>query len=1071
MYKGKYLKLGTQNRSTGATEMNTNSSRSHAIFTISLKQERWVATRKDPILGRRAGMMNVKEMIGHMERQARCQILQDDGEWVVTHSKLSFVDLAGSERLKRTASEGDRRKEGIYINAGLLALGNVISTLSSDRPAYVPYRDSKLTRLLQDSLGGNSQTLMIACISPAEADLIETVNTLKYASRARSIKNKAEKNEYEEWTRNDNPEKLRAMISKLKEEVNSLKLASSNRISSSSSSCTSHSTDSTCTTVSECDIADDNTTLLSNLNCQIEELHNQVTVTRERNRVIEEELRQLHDAQDHLMAEIATVQDLQNEVSQKKEQLSALEAVQTELEQEHEAQARELKRLEDELSVATAERAAYRCKLEEQRTEMDTMKDTIQSLSEKVTSLTNANRTSKQELVETQKHMWDHEQGTQITLRQRLEELERVKLDLSALHMVEEKQDAIICGLEAKNEEMERLAGGLRDQLAERDQEIVWLEKVVVEKNDVAQTTQKEMENVLREVCAMGMERKQLQMVIDLIESTLHRQDAKTNKSLDVLSELRQLHSEREEELKEKRRTVEVLEAEKEKLAQSLQHFTERASQGDEKSKALQMELDRTYAELEQQSLYIKRLETCLAEIEQQRTSALESRVEELDEQVEAMESKLSSKDDECSAMQHMLDIHVDRILELEEMIQAERALHSIKSAETFANPSMQSNGRDRGKGLTDLVDAAPAKTGKEETPSSISEDRLASLTSDTLPSTVDQSASKEDDGLQSGNATEEQQPSNLDREAQLMRDNTLLTTHIADLEGQLVLQRNKLTLENKHLELEVMKLASANDRLEKEMEHMVARGNAGDRESFMSLPTPRGSTTPFAFQRELASQSVMEQRVSVRLSDPRPGSILQRARHVTSLPPPPSAPPTNPLPPIPSSVSSSPAPMPIRSMSSPVLTHRDSSASTSTTLSELISNNNGNNENLTSRQYEKIIRSFQRKLLNSEKDVKAHQQVVAKLEAQLSRSETAVRDVRKQLSTITQEKKQSTGEIEHLKTQVTQAQQTMVDQCEQLKIELENERHLKDKAEKGRRILESRMDELIKKKNKFMCF
>ncbi|KAF7720337.1 hypothetical protein EC973_000820, partial [Apophysomyces ossiformis] len=144
---------------------------------------------------------------------------------------------------------------------------------------------------------------------------------------------------------------------------------------------------------------------------------------------------------------------------------------------------------------------------------------------------------------------------------------------------------------------------------------------------------------------------------------------------------------------------------------------------------------------------------------------------------------------------------------------------------------------------------------------------------------------------------------------------------------------------------------------------------------------------------------------------------LLQRGRNVTSLPPPPSAPPTNPLPPIPSSVPGSPipGPTPVRSMSSPVSNHRDST-STSTSLSELINNNtnnihinnnnNSNNntssslpsnnpsvENLTSRQYEKIIRSFQRKLVNSEKDVKAHQQVVAKLEAQLSRSEVAVRE------------------------------------------------------------------------------
>uniref|UniRef100_A0A672NTG3 Kinesin-like protein KIF21A n=1 Tax=Sinocyclocheilus grahami TaxID=75366 RepID=A0A672NTG3_SINGR len=113
-------------------------------------------------------------------------------EFETLTAKFHFVDLAGSERLKRTGATGDRAKEGISINCGLLALGNVISALGdrSKRSTHVPYRDSKLTRLLQDSLGGNSQTVMIACISPSDRDFMETLNTLKYANRARNIKNK-----------------------------------------------------------------------------------------------------------------------------------------------------------------------------------------------------------------------------------------------------------------------------------------------------------------------------------------------------------------------------------------------------------------------------------------------------------------------------------------------------------------------------------------------------------------------------------------------------------------------------------------------------------------------------------------------------------------------------------------------------------------------------------------------------------------------------------------------------------------------------------------------------------------
>jgi hypothetical protein len=98
-------------------------------------------------------------------------------------SKFHFVDLAGSERAKRTGAQGQQLKEGIDINKGLLALGNVISALGDDTKrgkAFVPYRDSKLTRMLQDSLGGNSKTLMICCVSPSSLNFNESVNALRY---------------------------------------------------------------------------------------------------------------------------------------------------------------------------------------------------------------------------------------------------------------------------------------------------------------------------------------------------------------------------------------------------------------------------------------------------------------------------------------------------------------------------------------------------------------------------------------------------------------------------------------------------------------------------------------------------------------------------------------------------------------------------------------------------------------------------------------------------------------------------------------------------------------------------
>src|SRR6266511_2762027 len=122
---------------------------------------------------------------------------------------------------------GERAKEGISINSGLLALGNVISALGDHSKAkhttHIPYRDSKLTRLLQDSLGGNSQTLMIACVSPAAFNLQETHNTIKYANRARNIKNVVTLNQ-EEAGWND-IEHLQTLVMKLRNEIKTLRNA------------------------------------------------------------------------------------------------------------------------------------------------------------------------------------------------------------------------------------------------------------------------------------------------------------------------------------------------------------------------------------------------------------------------------------------------------------------------------------------------------------------------------------------------------------------------------------------------------------------------------------------------------------------------------------------------------------------------------------------------------------------------------------------------------------------------------------------------------------------------------
>ncbi|XP_011639230.1 kinesin-like protein Klp98A isoform X2 [Pogonomyrmex barbatus] len=163
---------GNTHRTTASTKMNDVSSRSHAIFTITFVQ---------------AGLSE-----GNMPSE--------------TVSKVHLVDLAGSERANATGATGQRLKEGAHINKSLVTLGTVISTLSelssasgdtsaTKRNTFIPYRDSVLTWLLKDSLGGNSKTIMIATISPAECNYNDTLSTLRYANRAKNIINKPTINE------------------------------------------------------------------------------------------------------------------------------------------------------------------------------------------------------------------------------------------------------------------------------------------------------------------------------------------------------------------------------------------------------------------------------------------------------------------------------------------------------------------------------------------------------------------------------------------------------------------------------------------------------------------------------------------------------------------------------------------------------------------------------------------------------------------------------------------------------------------------------------------------------------
>lgn len=159
----KVMNSGKANREVGATDMNQDSSRSHCVFIVKV------------------------------ETKQKSQI---DGKDHIRVGTLNMVDLAGSERSKKTKATGIRAKEGININLSLSSLGQVIFALAAgDKKRHIPYRNSKLTRLLQTSLGGNAKTVMLAAFSPADYNYDETMSTLRYATACKKIKNQPKVNQ------------------------------------------------------------------------------------------------------------------------------------------------------------------------------------------------------------------------------------------------------------------------------------------------------------------------------------------------------------------------------------------------------------------------------------------------------------------------------------------------------------------------------------------------------------------------------------------------------------------------------------------------------------------------------------------------------------------------------------------------------------------------------------------------------------------------------------------------------------------------------------------------------------
>jgi len=189
------MERGGAMRATGSTKMNEISSRSHAVFIIIAEQSETVYVQED---GRECSMEDFSKMMhaAGISRAEAIARLENHVRQSFKVGKLNLVDLAGSERVRLSGATGQRLEESKKINQSLSALGNVISALTDTRGRkHIPYRDSKLTRILEDSLGGNCKTTMMAMISPALESMVESVSTLKFANRAKNIRNEPVVNE------------------------------------------------------------------------------------------------------------------------------------------------------------------------------------------------------------------------------------------------------------------------------------------------------------------------------------------------------------------------------------------------------------------------------------------------------------------------------------------------------------------------------------------------------------------------------------------------------------------------------------------------------------------------------------------------------------------------------------------------------------------------------------------------------------------------------------------------------------------------------------------------------------
>lgn len=750
--------------------------------------------------------------------------------------------------------------------------------------------------------------------------------------------------------------------------------------------------------------------------------------------------------------------------------------------------------------------------------------------------------------------MSEYEQGTQMTLAARLEELEKVKLDLQAITLVEEKQDAVIQGLETQVNEMSERAVEMRKHLLDREQTIETLETSLASKTNEVNTMRIEVETVRRDLVDIHKERRQLYLVISQMEGSLRKQDNKTDKTRENLEDLKRQYELQADDLEVKRQSLESLESEKQELAKSLRAIIDRASAGDEVSASLERQLEfsnkdvaekafiieqheRTIDQLRTEQITVSNLiadleknsillEECSHKCEEITASlqAANEKYQVLDTEhqglladvaektahnehlegvnsvlqmtVEGLELQVSlSSSDEESEVQEKVRIlnESHRQTEMEMQDRLDRAMNDVNEHKARLAKQEQSI-----KELTASVQALQSQLEEAIESKSQSNSKIKSL-----QIRIDELLQEQAVAQLAIKSRQTQRGSDSE---QLHEENSELMGRISELELEIKLEREKSFLESKTLQGEIEKLSVANDQLEHEMEQLVPqatmnfvnkRSSIASNVSLSALMQSMSSTSKnskldtsqqgklssvpednmsrdFDSDNELASK----RNSMVSIASSSRGSVLSTA----SVLPPRSAPPSVGLPPIPGTIPAPPstppnAPLPPRPTSPPVSVRRNGSDNSSingsitSTILQTASIS-------TADQFEKTVRALQRKLNVSENDVKAHQDVINKLEIQLTRAEASVRENRKQLDSMNRERSSATSELDNLRAEVSnlrnkiqKADEIKAEERAALQKQLDSERRYKEKAERARVILENRMEELMSKKNKFICF